>query len=273
MNQEGLISIILPYYNGQSFIKEALESVRAQTYKNFELLLVDDGSPDAKQSAYVKDLIASYGDDRFKYLHKTNGGLSNARNFGYAQCRGAYIAFLDQDDLWKPEKLDAQMEVFRAHPEVEFIFTNGVSFGEAALPFRRRKSIQHGIIKDSYCEMLRGNVVSALTTIFTRGLVEKTGLSNPRYSVCPDYEYFLRMSEKTDFYFIDQPLALYRLHAENTSKQAIRGGAEVLCILAERPKRTAKQKWWASYYYVKQLAFLLRDWLRQLAERPAPPKP
>ncbi|MFI5363276.1 MAG: glycosyltransferase family 2 protein [Elusimicrobiota bacterium] len=263
MIKDGLISIIFPYYNGQTFIREALESVRAQTYRDFELLLIDDGSPDPKQSEFVKDLIAGYKDDRFKYFHKPNGGLSNARNFGYAQAQGSHIAFLDQDDLWKPEKLEVQMGVFRKNPAVEFIFTNGVSFGEAALPFRRRRSIQEGIIFDSYSEMLRGNVVSALTVMFTRPLVDKVGLSNPRYSVCPDYEYFLRMSEKTDFYFIDKPLALYRLHGENTSKQAIRGGAEVLCILSERKKATLKQKWWASYYFVKQLAFLLRDWLNQ----------
>jgi glycosyltransferase involved in cell wall biosynthesis len=270
MIKEGLISVILPYYNGQTYIREALDSVRAQTYRDFELLLIDDGSPDPKQSEYVKGVIASYADDRFKYFHKPNGGLSNARNFGYAQAQGSHIAFLDQDDLWKPEKLEAQMDVFRKNPGVEFIFTNGVSFGEAALPFRRRKSIRDGIITDSYSQMLRGNVVSALTVMFTRSLVDKTGLSNPRYSVCPDYEYFLRMSEKTDFYFLDKPLALYRLHGENTSKQAIRGGAEVLCILSERRKVTAKQRWWASYYYVKQLYFLLRDWLKQCFCEPGP---
>jgi glycosyltransferase involved in cell wall biosynthesis len=263
MIQEGLISIILPYYNGQAFIKEALESIRAQTYREFELRLIDDGSPDAAQSAYVKDLIASYGDERFKYLHKPNGGLSNARNFGYAQSRGSHIAFIDQDDLWRPEKLEAQMDVFRKNPDVEFIFTNGVSFGEAALPFRRRRTIQDGIIKDSLAEMLRGNVVSALTVMFKRSLVDKVGLSNPRYSVVPDYEYFLRMAEKTDFYFIDQPLALYRLHAQNTSKQAIRGGTEVLCLLSERKNLSPRHKLWATYYFVKQLAFLLRDWLKQ----------
>ena len=254
--------MLLPYYNGQAYIREALESVRAQTYKNFELILIDDGSPDAKQSAYVKDLIASYGDERFKYFHKPNGGLSNARNFGYAQSRGSHIAFIDQDDLWRPEKLAAQMEVFRRDPAVQFIFTNGYAFGDATPKFKRRRSIREGIIKDSYCQMLRGNVVSALTAIFTRSLVEKVGLSNPRYSVCPDYEYFLRMSEVTDFYFLDVPLADYRIHGGNTSRQTIRGGAEVLTILTERPKKTARQKWWASYYYVKQLAFLLRDWLK-----------
>ncbi|MDE2143987.1 MAG: glycosyltransferase [Elusimicrobia bacterium] len=263
MIQEGLVSVILPYYNGQAFIREALESVRAQTFTNFELLLVDDGSPDAKQSEYVKELIASYRDERFRYFHKPNGGLSNARNFGYAQSRGSHIAFLDQDDLWRPEKLEVQMGVFRANPAVEFIFTNGTAFGEASPKLRRRASIREGIIKDSYCQMLRGNVVSALTVMFTRTLVDRVGLSNPRYAVCPDYEYFLRMSEFTDFYFIDRPLADYRIHAENTSKQLVRGGAEVLCILSERRKTSFKQKWWANYYYVKQLGFLLRDWLKQ----------
>lgn len=261
MIKDGLISIILPYYNGQTYIKEALESIRAQTYKNFELLLIDDGSLDPKQSAYVQELIAGYRDDRFKYFHKPNGGLSNARNFGYAQSRGSHIAFIDQDDLWRPEKLEVQMDVFRNNPAVQFIFTNGESFGDAALKFRRRRSIREGIVKDSFSQMLRGNVVSALTAMFTRSLVEKVGLSNPRYSVCPDYEYFLRMSEATDFYFIDKPLAYYRVHGANTSRQVVRGGAEVLCILSERKKVTPKQKWWASYYFVKQLLFLLRDWL------------
>ena len=211
MNNEGLVSVILPFYNGRAYIKEALDSILAQTYANFEVILVDDGSPDPAQTAYLKDLAASYRDDRLKYFYKENRGLSVARNFAYAQSRGSYIAFIDQDDLWRPEKLAAQMEVFRGNPGVEFIFSNGETFGESSRQLRRRRSIRDGLIRDSYSQMLRGNVVPALTAIFTRALVEKVGLSNPRYAMCPDYEYFLRMSERTDFYFVDKPLALCRL--------------------------------------------------------------
>lgn len=263
MVQDGLVSVLLPYYNGQAFIKEALDSIAAQTYKDFEVLLVDDGSPDAKQSAFVKDLIASYKDDRFRYLHKENGGLSNARNFGYKNSRGSHIAFLDQDDLWEPTKLEEQMKAFRENPGVEFCFTNGETFGEAVISFRRRSTIRQGIIANSYVQMLRGNVVPALTAMFTRGLVEKVGLSNPRYAACPDYEYFIRMSEKTDFFFVDKPLAKYRLHADNTSKQEIRAFSEILCILGERKKTTLEQKAWATVYFVKHLWFLLVVWLKQ----------
>lgn len=263
MNKEGLVSIILPYYNGQAFIKEALDSVLSQTYKIFELILVDDGSPDPQQSTYVKELLAAYGDERLKYFFKENRGLSIARNFGYAQSQGRYIAFIDQDDLWRPEKLEAQMEVFRKNPEVEFIFSNGETFGETSIKFRRRRSIRDGIVKDSFSQMLRGNVVPTLTAIFTRSLVEKVGLSNPRYALCPDYEYFLRMSEKTDFYFVDKPLALCRIHSANTSKQTVRASAEILCILTDIKKTTFKQKFWATWYFSKEIAFLLIGWFKR----------
>lgn len=264
MDKEGLVSIILPYYNGKAFIAEALESIRSQTYKNFELILIDDGSPDPQHSVYVKELIAGYRDERFKYFFKENRGLSVARNFGCAQCQGDCIAFIDQDDLWRPEKLDAQMEIFRKHPEVEFIFSNGETFGESSVSFKRRRSIREGVVKDSFSQMLRGNVVPALTAIFRRSLVEKVGLSNPRYAMCPDYEYFLRMSEKTDFYFVDKPLALCRIHPENTSKQTTRASAEILCILNDIKKTTLKQKFWATWYFSKELVFLLLGWLKRL---------
>lgn len=262
MNNEGLVSVILPYYNGRAFIKEALDSILSQTYKNFEVILVDDGSPNPEHSAYVKELIASYRDDRFKYFHKENRGLSIARNFAYAQSKGSHIAFIDQDDLWQPSKLEVQMEVFKKNPAVEFIFSNGETFGESSRKLRRRSSIRDGVIKDSFSQMLRGNVVPALTAIFTRSLVEKVGLSNPRYAACPDYEYFLRMSEKTDFYFVDQPLALCRLHAENTSKQTVRAGTEVLCILNDIKKPTFKNKFWATWYFSKETIFLLTGWFK-----------
>ncbi len=99
-----LVSVILPVYNGEQFVARAIESVLNQTYKELELIVVDDGSSDNSL-----DVVQSYADSRLKVLTKENGGPASARNFGIQHCSGEYVALIDQDDLWYPKKLEKQL--------------------------------------------------------------------------------------------------------------------------------------------------------------------
>ena len=106
------ISVILPTYNGTKFLNEAIKSVLGQTFTDFELIVVDDGSTDPE----VKKICERYGGE-ITYTYRENGGPSRARNTGIARARGDYICFLDQDDTWKPEKLALQLDFFKSIPD------------------------------------------------------------------------------------------------------------------------------------------------------------
>src|SRR3954453_12452168 len=115
-NESPLVSVIIPVYNGARYLGAALESVFAQTYRNFEVIVVDDGSVDDS------GVIAQSFPD-VHYIHQTNQGVAAARNHGIEAARGGYFAFLDQDDLWTADKLKLQIEYLLTHPEVGYTLT------------------------------------------------------------------------------------------------------------------------------------------------------
>src|SRR6266852_6361254 len=119
-----LVSVIIPAYNAERFIDETLESVFKQTHDHLELILVDDGSTDGTGAQ-----VRAYG-DRVRFIRQVNAGAGAARNRGLEVATGDYIAFLDADDLWRPEKLEVQLEIAARNPESGLIACDGVRFAE-----------------------------------------------------------------------------------------------------------------------------------------------
>lgn len=117
MHSAPLVSVIIPAFNAAWCVRRAVDSVLAQTFTAFELIVVDDGSIDD-----TADVLAHYG-EAIRVLRKANGGLSSARNSGINAAHGRYVAFLDADDWWLPEKLDRQVELMEVHPEIAFCST------------------------------------------------------------------------------------------------------------------------------------------------------
>src|SRR2546425_8625651 len=122
MGESELVSCIVPVFNGEHYLREALESILQQTYRPLEIIVIDDGSTD--NSAVV---VASYG-EQIIYLRQVNSGPAAARNRGLQEARGEFIAFLDQDDLWHPEKLARQMARFKTQPELVLCITYAQDF-------------------------------------------------------------------------------------------------------------------------------------------------
>jgi len=118
MTNEPLISVVIPAYNAAAFIKKAINSVLTQSYKHLEIIIVNDGSIDK-----TTDIVNALSDKRIKLISQSNMGLSNARNTGIKASKGEYIAFLDADDYWKPEKLEKQLKLLTQHPEIGFCST------------------------------------------------------------------------------------------------------------------------------------------------------
>ena len=139
-----LVSVIVPAYNNAHFLPAAIDSILNQTFDNFELIVVDDGSTDNTQA-----VLAGFG-DRLRYVRKANGGPSSARNLGIQMARGQLIAFQDADDLWLPEKLALQVAYFHLHPEVGVVFTDAVRF-DAAGKFSRSFREIYGYIPSQKC--------------------------------------------------------------------------------------------------------------------------
>lgn len=120
-NHAGLVSVIIPSYNAEATLDETLNSVRNQTYRDLEIIVVDDGSDDGTVDVACRHAA---NDDRIRIVSIENSGVAHARNVGIAVSRGNFIAPIDADDLWHPEKIDRQMAVMRAHgPDVGFVYT------------------------------------------------------------------------------------------------------------------------------------------------------
>ena len=125
------VSVIIPTYNAARWIGETIDSVQSQTYKNYEIIVIDDGSVDSTREVlekYIKNI---------NYIYQDNKGVSSARNHGIKISAGEYIAFLDNDDIWLPDKLSLQIQVLESQKNIAMIFTDGELFDEYRVTKRR----------------------------------------------------------------------------------------------------------------------------------------
>lgn len=195
------VSVIMPSYNGEKFIKESVFSVLNQTHKNVELIVVDDCSSD---SSY--DLVKSIKDDRiFLYRNETNRGAAYSRNFAIAHATGDYIAFLDGDDIWKEDKLEKQLK---------FMTDNSYDFSYTNYEWINSNSEKLGIIrtgpKKVTNRMLRkSDYIGCLTVMYRRTIFPDLCIPND-IKKRNDYALWLLLSERADCYLLDEVLALYR---------------------------------------------------------------
>ncbi|MDX1640985.1 MAG: glycosyltransferase family A protein [Balneolaceae bacterium] len=174
MKKEPLISVIIPVYNGAEFIDETLKSAFSQTYSNIEIIVVDDGSTD-----HTSEIVAKYPD--VHYIYQENQGVSVARNTAISAAKGNYIAFLDADDIWMPDKLTIQMEFMRKNPEIRIVTTEKENFMEPGTELP-------DYLKPNYkWETVGENLPS--TMIVHRSVFEEIGYYSPEYSSGEDREW------------------------------------------------------------------------------------
>jgi len=196
------VSVIIPTYNRGWIIKEAIDSVLAQDYTEFELIVVDDGSTD-----HTSDVLDSYR-SVIKVLSQKNKGVSAARNRGIAQASGKFIAFLDSDDLWLPQKLSTQVEFFNKTPDALICQTEEVWIrnGLRVNPKKRHKKPSGMIFKLS----LELCLVSPSAVMIKRSLFDRVGEFDETLLACEDYDLWLRISCRFPIHFIDTPLIFKR---------------------------------------------------------------
>lgn len=216
-----LVSIVTPVYNAGKFLAETVESVLAQTHENFEHLLVDDSSRDS--SAQLMRELARR-DERIRLLFlEENGGPARARNRGIEASSGEFVAFLDADDLWAPQKLARQVTAFDGRPELGIVGTNGRIIDEQGRRLTQcfaADKIRRG--KVSLPEfLLKGVPLATSSVVVRRECLEHCGLFDEVYRVCEDYELWMRILQFYEVDILDEELLYYRRHGNNISSSTI----------------------------------------------------
>ncbi|HVF84336.1 MAG TPA: glycosyltransferase [Abditibacteriaceae bacterium] len=201
-----LVSVVIPAYNAGHFLEIAVRSVIAQTFNDWELVVVDDGS---KEDIFALAEL----DARVRVIRQENCGQSIARNNGIAQTQSEFVAFLDADDVWLPRKLETQIRLMEERPEVALCHTQfEIINGED-------ERINHGFggRMDSYLWLLDGCGIGISTVLVRRSVLGSIGVFNPLAAPTDDYELWLRIARYNVIAGIDEILMRYRMHGKNMS--------------------------------------------------------
>jgi glycosyltransferase involved in cell wall biosynthesis len=210
-----LVSVIIPVFNGERYLAAALDSVLAQTYPNLEILVVDDGSSDRSVA-----IARGYG-DRVQVFTRPNGGPAAARNSGLAHAKGAYVSFLDSDDLWLPEKTAKQVACLEAHPEWGVCYGKWdvMEGGDGVDPAKWTPAgFPEGWIFESL--LLHQGFMSINTVMVRRTCFEEVGTFNESLQTAEDTNMFLRLARHFQFGFLPESLARYRINEAGITKQS-----------------------------------------------------
>ena len=199
MNQ--LVSVIIPVFNGAKYLGDAIESVLAQYYRPFELIVVDDGSTDRSAS-----IVRNYKD--IHYIYQPNMGVAVARNTGLAAARGTYIAFLDADDMWPAHKLQIQVEYLMEHPSVMYTLSKINNFVEPGC----------NIHSDKLQSILKNEQINLASLVAHKAVFDQIGGFNPRYHVSEDFDWITRAKDAgIPMVILPEVLLQRRIHNSNIS--------------------------------------------------------
>jgi len=209
INRTSAVSVVIPAYNAESFLGVTLNSVARQTFQDFEVIVVDDGSRD--QTARVVEEFLAKEKIPGRCIRQENRKIAGARNTGIRSARGEFIALLDHDDLWMPEKLERVMEAFQRWPGTDLICHNEQILKDGRVV---RVSQNHRGGNTTYEDLLfRGNTLSPSAVVFRKKLFERTGGfdESPELNTVEDYDFWLRVSETGKISYLDATLGAYVL--------------------------------------------------------------
>jgi len=209
INRTPAVSVVIPAYNAESFLGVTLNSVARQTFQDFEVIVVDDGSRD--QTARVVEEFLAKEKIPGRCIRQENRKIAGARNTGIRSARGEFIALLDHDDLWMPEKLERVMEAFQRWPGTDLICHNEQILKDGRVV---RVSQNHRGGNTTYEDLLfRGNTLSPSAVVFRKKLFESTGGfdESPELNTVEDYDFWLRVSETGKISYLDATLGAYVL--------------------------------------------------------------
>jgi glycosyltransferase involved in cell wall biosynthesis len=207
------ISIVIPAYNAEHTLLETIQSVQQQTFPNFEIIVINDGSTDR-----TLEILNTIADSRLKIFSYENGGLPVARNRGIAHATGEFIAFLDADDLWSPDKLELQLAALQQHPEAGVAYSWTLFMDEQGKSLHADKPIFfEGNVYDKL--LLKNFLASGSNPLIRKQAIESVGEFYPPAGGSADWDYWLRLAARWDFVVVPKPQIFYRQSSGSMSSK------------------------------------------------------
>jgi glycosyltransferase involved in cell wall biosynthesis len=230
-----LVSVIVPVWNAAGFIVETVQSVFAQTFTNYELIVVNDGSAD---TAELEEALLPY-QSSLKYFSERHRGAAAARNTALRVARGTYVAFLDADDSWLPHYLDRQIAFLKAHPDVDLVYADAKLMGDSPLAGRTfmQTAPSRGAVTLKSLLSLRSHVIAS-GVVARRSVVVETGMFDETIARGHDFDLWIRLASRgARLAYQRQVLLLRRIHAKNLSGDGVAECERALATL-RRVERT-----------------------------------
>lgn len=222
-----LVSVIVPCYNGAAFLEEALRSALAQSYREVEVVVVDDGSTDSSAEIARRFPV--------RYIRQQNRGLSEARNTGIRESKGSYLVFLDADDRLKPEAIEIGLRVLARRPDCAMAVGDHVFI--AANGSYLANSTKEGPLHSHYEALLKSNFIEMISSVlFRRSIFDEVGGFNTALRVAEDYELYLRIARAQPICCHAMIMAEYRMHEANTSRNSELMLTTTLQVLKDQKK-------------------------------------
>lgn len=220
------VSVVIPTYNQGRYICETIDSVLGQTFQDFEVIVVDDGSTDDTRQKIERYL------PRISYIYQENAGCGAARNTSILASKGEYVAFLDSDDLWLPDKLRLQVEFMDSNPQFGMVFSDFCMFREDQITvcsfFQEKKFVDSG---DIFGNLIRECFIRPSTILVRREVFQKVGLHDTSLLVSADYDLWLRIAKRYPIAAMSMCLVKYRVHDANLSKAEAIMYSDIIKIL------------------------------------------
>ena len=280
--QNPTVDVIVPAFNAQTFIAEAIRSAKSQTHSPARIIVVDDGSTDCTAQVVRKEFD---GDPSVVYVRKDNGGLSSARNRGIAEANADFIAFLDADDVWLPGKLSEQIDVFRksADPKLGVVYCDydNIDAAGGPLPDYPCFKLNPAVRGDVFTQLLSGNyIASSGSGVLIRGECFLTaGGFDELLPSCEDWDMWLRLARYYHFDYVAKPLVRLRRHGrtmQSDTRRMFRGYIMIFNKWSmEAAKSPALRRVWGRDYGVQIAAHIIREFPKtdlyaMLAEQASP---
>ena len=220
-----LVSVIIPTYNRAAYLQKALQSVNEQTYQTLEIIVIDDGSTDG-----TRKMLEGYG-GQLRYFYQENRGISGARNSGIKKAHGEYIAFLDSDDFWLPDKTEQQLALFMQHPEYGLVASRCASIRLDGSYREKNRPGRSGWVLD---DLFKANFIRTSAAMVKQECFNTIGLFDEDLKECEEYDLWLRIAARYPMGFINKSLAVYVDNPDGVSTDSLTGRLFRLRVLEKK---------------------------------------
>jgi glycosyltransferase involved in cell wall biosynthesis len=224
------VTVIIPSYNAMTYLPETLDSVLHQSFTDFEVLIINDGSTDN-----VVEWAGTIRDSRVRLISQENQRLAAARNTGITHAKGEYLAFLDADDVWQPTKLEKQVNCLENNPKIGLVHTWTLLVNSESKP--TGKILKSSVEGDAWQQIVQKNTI-VVSSVMVRSSCLDVGVFDKDLHYCEDYDMWIRLACRYNFAVIKEPLTSYRIHS-NTLSTHCEAVIKYFRILIERAFQSA----------------------------------